>query len=75
MPRVPVIEENEDGWSDWVYPTKNFREFCCTCGLSHDIEYKITDDGWIAFRAKVNNRATAAVRRRHGKRPKRKKST
>ena len=66
MPRVPVIEENEDGWSDWIYPSRFFREFCCHCGLAHDIEYRITDDG-IAFRAKQNNRATAAARRKKKK--------
>lgn len=70
MPKVPVIEEYDGGWSDWIYPTKKFREICCSCGLSHDVEYKITDDGWIAFRLKQNDRATAAVRRRRGRKPK-----
>jgi hypothetical protein len=48
----------------WFRPRKTgFREQCCDCGLVHDVDYRTTEDGGIEFKARVNRRATAAVRR------------
>jgi hypothetical protein len=67
MPKIPELQENKNGWTDWVYPDmKNFREFCCGCGLSHDIQFRIDENG-VSFRARQNARATAATRRKRKK--------
>lgn len=53
---------------DWVWPVmEKYRLMCCDCGLVHDVEFVVTEvDGKpaVAFRARRNNRATAASRRK-----------
>jgi hypothetical protein len=49
-------------------PFARHRFACCDCGLVHDREFEIGDsdrgeEGVIIFRARRNNRATAATRR------------
>lgn len=49
---------------EWM-PTKrrgNFEQ-CCACGLVHVTDYRINQYNQIEYRTKVNNQATAAVRR------------
>ena len=58
----------DTGWSEWIRPLPGYRFSCCDCGLVHDMEFEIgdSDDGEervIIFRARRNNRATAANRR------------
>lgn len=49
---------------EWMAPVrKGFKEQCCGCGLVHVVDYRIAD-GKIEFRATVDNRATAAARRK-----------
>jgi len=59
--------ELEDGWCRWVYPKpKLYKMACCDCGLVHDLQFKIQKWGRgyrVRFRARRNNRATAAMRR------------
>jgi len=52
----------EDG--EWmVTPLKGHRIACCDCGLAHDYEFRINEQGRIELRVKRNNRATAQIRR------------
>jgi hypothetical protein len=75
-----IVEDQPDGWSDWVQPTedtngKPFAISCCHCGLVHDVEFQSvldrTDEDAgkvyvvVQFRVKRNLRATAQ-KRRHG---------
>lgn len=56
---------------EWMTPVrKGFQEQCCGCGLVHVVDYRIVD-GKIQFRATVDNRATAAARRKFKSRRKR----
>jgi hypothetical protein len=49
---------------EWIRPQKRrFREMCCDCCLVHDLDFRIVD-GEVEFRARRNNRATSAARRR-----------
>jgi hypothetical protein len=48
---------------EWVRPAaRGFKEQCCGCGLVHRTDYRVVD-GAVEFRATVDARATAAVRR------------
>jgi hypothetical protein len=48
----------------WIRPKKRkFREMCCDCCLVHGLDFGVVD-GEIEFRARQNNRATSAARRR-----------
>jgi hypothetical protein len=59
MRRYHVLIDGE-----WIRPKRRkFREMCCDCGLTHDLDFRIVD-GEIEFRATRNNRATSAARRR-----------
>lgn len=62
MAKVPTIEENDDGWSDWLDLGWRFRTLCCSCSYAHDEEYKVVD-GKLLCRFSVNNKSTAAARR------------
>jgi hypothetical protein len=49
---------------EWIRPQKRrFREMCCDCCRVHDLDFRIVD-GEVEFRARRNNRATSAARRR-----------
>jgi hypothetical protein len=68
---VNAIErEANGGWSDWMPMEATTRIACCDCGLVHDLEISIADDGSgvMKFRAKRHNRSTAQ-RRRHMDKP------
>lgn len=55
--------ENENGWSDWVFPNrKDYRFSCCDCGLVHKMQFKM-DGKHILFKVKKDNRATGQIRR------------
>lgn len=48
---------------EWIQPRrKNYKDCCCSCGLVHDVDFRI-HKGKIQFRSFINNRATAQVRR------------
>jgi len=52
----------EDG--EWLAPRKRaFREQCCDCALVHVVDFRINATGQIEFRARRDDRATAAARR------------
>ena len=56
--------------NEWVKPTmRRHKIACCDCGLVHVFEFKVVYRA-VWFRAKRDNRATAARRResRKGKR-------
>lgn len=78
MSRIYRVKVNEDGWSDWQAPhMANYRMVCCDCGLSHTLEFKVLKTRQagkfisgseqrgmrVLFRARRNNRSTAAIRR------------
>lgn len=63
MAKVPTIEMDEKtGWSEWFDDGRLIRIICCDCGLSHDFDFKVVK-GKLLYRARVNNRSTAAARR------------
>lgn len=58
---------DDEGWTGWIYPRMDgYRMGCCDCGLVHELQFMIVDDG-VAFRARRNNRSTAAKRRMKAK--------
>lgn len=63
----------KNGWSDWEQPVrKGFRLACCDCGLVHDMWFRLRKNArgaFIQFRARRNNRATAAMRRHKWRSP------
>jgi hypothetical protein len=62
MSKKRVYYQVTDG--EWVSVSKRgFREQCCDCGLIHEVTYRF-DNGTIYFKATVDRRATAAVRRK-----------
>lgn len=68
----PEIEQ-ANGWTKWIRPVrKGYRLACCDCGLIHVIDSRLIAWGKgrkIVFRARRDNRATAAHRRaKKGKR-------
>ncbi len=69
MPKVPVIEENEDGWSDPIDVTDGIRLLCCDCCLAHDMKFKYSG-GRTYMLVSRNNKSTAAARRKNGRKPK-----
>lgn len=62
-----IAENKHRDDNEWIRPVKRgYRLRCCDCGLVHDIDFKHIPYGRgrkIIFRARRNNRATAAVRR------------
>lgn len=55
-------KEQKDGV--WVQPVvTEYKMQCCDCGLVHKIDFRISDEGRIQFRATRDNRATAQIRR------------
>lgn len=59
-----VIQIDASGWSDWVHPVqKGYRLACCTCGLTHEVDYRI-EDGHVEYRMRIDRRATANAKRR-----------
>lgn len=57
------LKETENGWTNWYELTDNHRFACCECGLVHNFEHRITENGIVEFRVQRNNRATAQKRR------------
>jgi hypothetical protein len=50
----------------WFKPTRSFRLACCSCGLVHDIDFRLKPRGnGIEIEMRMNNhpKATAARRR------------
>ena len=56
--------EDEDGWTCWIHPLKGYKMACWDCGLVHDLEFSIDEENRFIFRARRNERATAAKRRK-----------
>lgn len=49
---------------EWLaVPKRGFKEQCCSCGLVHRVNFRITDKGAIEIQTFRDERATAAVRR------------
>lgn len=58
------FDSDKNGWTVWVKPIQTgYRLACCDCGLVHDMNFAITDDGKAAFQARRNDRSTAMMRR------------
>ena len=68
MPRLKTLHEGDNGWTEWIQPVmRRYKLACCGCGLTHDIDFKITRAHGrpvINLRAKRNLRSTAAIRRK-----------
>lgn len=69
----------KDGWSDWTQPHHaKYKLRCCDCGLVHEMQFRIVRNvrgsklvsitdrvpGLVIFKARRDNRATAAIRRK-----------
>lgn len=53
-------------WDNHWYALGGYsHQVCCGCGLVHEIEHKL-EKGRIFERVKVDARATAAERKKHG---------
>lgn len=59
-------DKYEQVWDGvWFRPTMlAFREQCCDCGLVHVVDFRRVAGGGIKFRARIDARATAAIRRK-----------
>lgn len=68
MPRMPKIKQATTGWTNWIKPVMaGYRLGCCDCGLVHDVTFRVIRWGRghkVVFKARRNNRSTAAVRRK-----------
>lgn len=49
MPRQKVVHVNDGEWVTVSW--KKQREKCCDCGLEHDVDHRVTEDGRLQFRA------------------------
>lgn len=58
MPRTPEMIEGE-----WYHLHRKWRQQCCGCGLVHDWDFRIVDNK-IEARIMINERGTAAARRK-----------
>lgn len=62
MPKYPTVQINDGSW----YALGDYdRQVCCDCGLVHKLEYKL-EKGRIFERVRVDAKATAAERKKHG---------
>ena len=71
MTRYLTHTLDEDGWTEWIHPLNPYKFRCCDCGLVHNLEFAAVseygddlDGVRVVFRAKRNERATAATRRK-----------
>lgn len=65
MPKTyDQVTETETGWSKFEIWPRKVRHGCCHCNLVHDLEIKVDAKRNVWFRWRVNNRATAAARRK-----------
>lgn len=49
---------------EWLaVPKRGFKEQCCSCGLVHKVNFRVTDKGGIEIQTFRDERATSAVRR------------
>jgi len=69
-------EVTKTGWTEWLHPgssTRNanvitpYRLACCDCSLVHDLAFKVVGSRRVVFKARRNDRATSALRRRRPK--------
>ena len=55
-------ERPEEG--EWIEPVLvGYKFACCDCGLVHNIDFSVADDGDPKFRVFRNNRSTGQMRR------------
>lgn len=60
--KTPIVQIIDNRW----YALGDYdRQICCHCGLVHRLEYKL-EKGRIFERVKVDAKATAAERKKHG---------
>lgn len=60
--KTPTVQITDGTW----YALGDYdRQICCGCGLVHRLEYKL-EKGRIFERVKVDEKATAAERKRNG---------
>lgn len=52
-----------NGWSEWQTPIATaYRMACCDCGLVHEMEFRVGEEGGVQFRLRRDNRATGGIR-------------
>lgn len=57
---IPVMEENDEGWTDWQYDTR-WDHYCCDCYLCHEVQIQI-HNGKIRWRMSRLNEETRRAR-------------
>ncbi len=55
--------EGDNGWTKWIRPLAGYRVACCSCGVVHDLEFRLDENNSFNFRARQNPRATAQKQR------------
>jgi hypothetical protein len=45
MTRFKIEYEQEDGWTDIIFPTPLYKMRCCDCDLVHDLQFHIFKRG------------------------------
>lgn len=58
------VEPGPTGWSKFEIWPRKVRHACCFCDGVHEIEMRVDAKKRVWFRWKINNRATAAMRRK-----------
>jgi len=57
--------EGPRGFSRWVQPRmKKYFLSCCDCDLVHEMQFRVTSEGKVQFRARRAERYTAQERRK-----------
>lgn len=70
MPKLPTVQIYDGSW----YALGGYsHQVCCDCGLVHTIEHKL-EKGRIYERVRVDAKAMAAERKKHGIKVKRAKT-
>jgi len=49
---IEPVAVGADGWSEWIHPEGPFIMECCDCGLHHELEFALSDDNKLIFRAR-----------------------
>lgn len=60
---VEELKAPPNSWSKWFVPSRVWTLYCCDCGLSHDLETRINDDGALEMRVKRLEGKTKKMRK------------
>lgn len=58
-----TLPVKKTGWTPWFSVLRKHKHICCSCSLEHWVEQRVTEDGTVEERWKIDGRATANRRR------------